>query len=95
MHLSYDVNPRPWLSADANFWCGGATSLNGLENANTSQKKSRVGATASIPLNKRQSFKFSCSASVYIRFGGNYQKVPAARHYSSGSRAQIVEGLAA
>jgi len=71
IHLSYDVKPRLWFSADANFWYGGATSLNGLENANTRQKNSRVGATASIPLNKRQSFKFSYSAGAYIRFGGD------------------------
>jgi len=82
MHLSHDVKPRLWFSVDANFWYGGATRLNGAETANTIQTSSRVGATASIPLNMRQSLKFSYSAGAYIRFGGNYQNVSAAWQYS-------------
>jgi hypothetical protein len=41
MHLSYDVKPRLWFSADANFWYGGATSLNGL----TTRKSPLRGST--------------------------------------------------
>jgi hypothetical protein len=40
--LQIVVNSRLWFSADANFWYGGATSLNGLENANASQKNSQM-----------------------------------------------------
>ena len=82
MHLSYDVKPRLWFSVDGNFWYGGATSLDGAETTNTIQKSSRVGATASIPLNKHQSVKFSYSAGAYIRLGGNYQNISAAWQYS-------------
>jgi Putative MetA-pathway of phenol degradation len=82
MHLSYDVKPRLWFSVDGNFWYGGATSLNGIERANTIQKASRAGATASIPLNKHHSLKFSYSAGVYIRLVGDYQHVAAAWQYS-------------
>jgi len=31
-HLSYDVRPRLWASLDGNFWRGGMTSINGVEN---------------------------------------------------------------
>jgi hypothetical protein len=41
IHLSYDVKPRLWFSADANFWYGGATSLNGL----TTRKSPLRGST--------------------------------------------------
>lgn len=82
MHLSYDVKPRLWFSVDGNFWYGGATSLNGLERANTTQKASRVGVTASIPLNKHQSLKFSYSAGVITRLVGDYQYVAGAWQYS-------------
>lgn len=82
MHLSYDVKPRLWLSVDGNFWYGGATSVNGLERANTIQTASRVGATVSIPLNKHQSLKFSYSVGVITRLVGDYQYVAGAWQYS-------------
>jgi hypothetical protein len=81
-HLSYDVKQRLWFSLDGNIWHGGATSLNGVENPNTAQTSSRIGATASIPFTKHQSLKFSYSDGAYVRYGGNYQNVSAAWQYS-------------
>ena len=82
MHLSYDVKPRLWASIDGNFWYGGRTSLNGVENVSTLQTSSRIGATCSIPLNKHQSVKFSYSDGTYVRFGGNFNNVSVAWQYS-------------
>src|SRR5579864_1401527 len=48
-HLSYDVKPRFWASLDGNFWVGGRSSLNGIENPNTLQRNSHVGSTVSLP----------------------------------------------
>ena len=45
IHVSYDVRPRLWVSFDANFWYGGRTSLDGVENPATVQKASRIGLT--------------------------------------------------
>jgi hypothetical protein len=81
-HLSYDVKPRLWVSFDGNFWFGGHTSLNGIENPNTSQRSSLIGATASIPLSKHHSMKVSYSSSDYVRYGGSYQNVSVAWLYS-------------
>jgi hypothetical protein len=81
-HLSYDLKPRLWFSLDGNYWFGGKTSLNGIENPLTRQKNSRVGGTASIPVSKHQSLKFSYSNGAYIRYGGNYQSVSVAWQYS-------------
>ena len=80
-HISYDVSQRLWISLDANYWWGGSTSLNGHENPDTYQKSSRVGVTASIPLTKRLSLKFSYANGAYIRYGGNYQVVAVALQY--------------
>jgi hypothetical protein len=74
-HLSYDLKPRFWFSVDGNFWYGGSTALNGLENPRTWQRSSRVGVTSSIPFSKHQSLKFSYSAGAHVRFGGDYQNV--------------------
>ena len=80
-HLSYDFKPRLWLSLDGNYWFGGSTSLNGVQNIATSQRNSRVGATASIPLTRRQSIKLSYNDGAYIRYGGNYQNISVGWQY--------------
>ncbi|HEY2642379.1 MAG TPA: transporter [Galbitalea sp.] len=86
-HLGYNVSPRFWVSADANFWRGGATSLNGVSNPRTTQQSSRVGITASIPLTVHQALKLSASDGAYVHYGGNYRSISLAWQYSwiSGS----------
>jgi Putative MetA-pathway of phenol degradation len=81
-HLSYDVKPRLWASLDGNFWFGGTTRLNGVENAATVQRNSRIGGTVSIPVSKRQSLKFSYNDGAYIRYGGNFHNLSIAWQYS-------------
>jgi hypothetical protein len=80
-HLSYDVRPRLWISLDANFWAGGENTVNGVSNAATYQRSSRVGITASIPLTKRQSIKISYSDGAYVHYGGNYRSIFASWQY--------------
>jgi hypothetical protein len=82
IHLSYDVLPRFWVSLDGNFWYGGQTSLNGVENPDTLLENSRVGVTASFPLTPHQSLKASYAQGAYIRFGGDYRIISAAWQYS-------------
>jgi len=81
-HMGYNVSPRFWISADANFWRGGATSLNGVSNPRTTQQSSRVGITASIPLTVHQSLKLSASDGAYVHYGGNYRSISLAWQYS-------------
>jgi hypothetical protein len=81
-HLSYDVKPRFWVSLDANTWFGGSTSLSGVEDPQTFQASSLIGASASIPLGKHQSLKVGYNSSDYVRFGSNYQNVSVAWQYS-------------
>jgi len=81
-HLSYDVKPRLWASLDGNFWVGGTTTLNGVENPATQQRNSRVGGTMSVPLNRHQSLKFSYSYGAYVKYGGNFHNISVAWQYS-------------
>ena len=81
-HLSYDFKPRLWVSLDSNFWVGGSTSVNDIENPLTKQQNSRIGGTAGIPVSKHQSMKFAYSNGTYIHYGGNYQNVSVAWQYS-------------
>lgn len=81
-HLSYSVKPRLWASLDGNFWFGGRTSLNGVENPNTVQRNSRIGGTLSVPVSKHQSLKCAYSYGDYIRYGGNYHNLSVGWQYS-------------
>jgi|SRR5215831_1902114 len=81
-HLSYDVKPRLWASLDGNFWVGGTTTLNGVENPSTQQRNSRVGGTMSVPITQHQSFKFSYNYGAYIKYGGNFHNVSVGWQYS-------------
>ncbi|MGA7293162.1 MAG: transporter [Terriglobales bacterium] len=81
-HLSYDVRPRLWASLDGNFWFGGQTSINGVENSSTLQLSSRIGGTISVPVSKHQSLKISYSHGDYIRYGGDFSNVNVAWQYS-------------
>ncbi|HTT20324.1 MAG TPA: transporter [Candidatus Sulfotelmatobacter sp.] len=81
-HLSYDLKPRLWLSLDSNFWYGGRTTVNGVENTKTLQKNSRIGVTASVPVSKHESLKFSYSTGAYVHFGGDFRMVSVAWQYS-------------
>jgi len=81
-HLSYDVKPRFWLSFDANYWFGGKTSLNGVENPKSELSSSRLGVTTSLPINRHQSVKVSYSNGAYVRYGGNYQNVSVGWQFS-------------
>jgi hypothetical protein len=80
-HLAYSVKPRLWFSADANFWTGGRTSIDGVKKPDL-ERNSRIGATAAIPLDSHQSLKFSYSAGAYVAFGGDYKNISAAWQYS-------------
>ena len=81
-HLSYDVKPRLWVSLDGNFWVGGVTTVNGVENTATRQLGSHLGATASIPITRHGSLKFGYNNADYSQFGGAYQNISVAWQYS-------------
>jgi hypothetical protein len=81
-HLSYDFKPRLWVSLDGNYWFGGSTSLNGVQNPGTLQRNSRVGLTASVPLSRHQSMKISYNDGAYIKYGGSFQNISVAWLYT-------------
>jgi hypothetical protein len=72
-HVSYDVNPRLWISTDFNYWYGGRVSVNGEEHTLTRQANSRLGVTASVPVSRHQSLKISYSDGMVVRFGGKFK----------------------
>jgi hypothetical protein len=81
-HVSYDVKPRLWISLDGNYWYGGKVSRNGSESLGTLESNSRVGVTASVPLHKHQSLKFSYSYGALVRVSGEYHDLSVGWQYS-------------
>jgi hypothetical protein len=81
-HLSYNLTRRLWVSLDGNYWFGGSTSVAGVPNPLTSQRNSRIGATAAIPITRHQSLKFGYSDGAHIEFGGNYKNTSVSWQYS-------------
>ena len=81
-HLSYDVNPRLWISTDFNYWRGGRVTVDGVTSGQSLQSNSRVGVTASVPLTRRQSVKISYSDGLVVRFGGEFKTLSIGWQYS-------------
>lgn len=76
-HVSYTVRPRLWMALDTTYYTGGATSLDGVADANR-QANLRVGATLSLPVGKRQSIQFNYSRGAVTRFGGDFSTIAVA-----------------
>jgi hypothetical protein len=81
-HVSYDVNPRLWISLDINYWYGGRTTVNGERNLTSLQSNSRIGVTGAIPVSRHQSLKCSFSDGVITRVGGRFKVLSMAWQYS-------------
>jgi hypothetical protein len=75
--------PRLWASLDGNFWFGGKTSFNGVENPETQAANSVIGFSFSVPVPKtrRQSLKLSYSNGVHTQFGPDSRNIAVAWQY--------------
>jgi hypothetical protein len=81
VHLTRYFKPRLWFSVDGNYWNGGRSSINGIQN-DDEQRNSRAGLTAAIPIDGHQSVKFSYARGAYVQIGGNYRTLSFAWQYS-------------
>ena len=76
-HVSYTFKPRLWVAGNATFYTGGQTRLHGVPKADL-QRNSRLGATLSLPVAKRQSVKLAWASGVITRIGGDFDTLSAA-----------------
>ena len=77
LHASYTFRPRLWLAADATYYTGGRSTLDGVEN-DDGLRNSRFGLTAAFPLGRRQSLKVAWASGVSTRIGGDFDSVTVA-----------------
>jgi hypothetical protein len=80
-HLTYKFNRTRWLAADANFYTGGRTSIDGDQNLDL-QRNSRVGATFSSAIGGRQAIRMSVSRGAYTTIGADFTSIAFSYSYA-------------
>ena len=80
VHEGYIFRPNQWFAVDANYYSGGATSVNGAMPIN-GLANSRYGFTFSQPVGSGLSAKASWSHWLSGRFGQNFSTVTISLQY--------------
>jgi hypothetical protein len=70
-HVSYTLRPRFWVAANATYYTGGRTTIDGVEKADL-QRNSRYGVTVAVPIKRRSGVKASWSRGLTTRIGGDF-----------------------
>jgi outer membrane putative beta-barrel porin/alpha-amylase len=84
-HAVYTFSSGIWLAVDATRYRGGRTSSGDVLNRDL-QSNTRVGLTASVPINRRQSVKLAASRGVSTRTGTDFDTLAAIWQYAWGAR---------
>ena len=87
-HVIYYFPNMAWISADATYFTGGQTYVNGLPVSGT-QENWRFGSTLSYPIDKSNSIRVSGSKGVYSRTDTSYNAVGISWQYRWGGTPQI------
>jgi hypothetical protein len=76
-HVSYTFKPRLWLAADATFYTGGRTTVDGTVRADL-QRNSRVGVTLALPMGRRSALKLALTSGFTTRVGADFDTLAVA-----------------
>ena len=79
-HLSYNFKNGMWLGLDANYYGGGRTTVNGIDQFDL-QRNSRFGVTYSVPLARRHSLKFAAHTGAFTQVGADFDVVSLAYQF--------------
>ena len=82
-HVIYYFQNQAWISADATYYMGGQSYVNGVP-INGSQENWRFGSTLSYPINKHNSIRLTGSKGVYSRTNNSYDAVGISWQYRWG-----------
>lgn len=82
-HAIYNFPYGIWASADATYFAGGRTTLNGTLD-NDLQQNWRAGATLALPVDLHNSIKLYASKGLSARTGNSYDLLGAAWQYRWG-----------
>ena len=82
-HVIYYFENQAWISADATYYMGGQSYVNGMP-INGSQENWRFGSTLSYPINKHNSIRLTGSTGVYSRTNNSYDALGISWQYRWG-----------
>jgi hypothetical protein len=74
LHLTYKFQRSMWLAADANFYVGGRTTIDGRTNLDL-QRNARIGSTFSAAVTRQQALRVSVSRGAYTTIGGDFSSI--------------------
>jgi hypothetical protein len=80
-HVRYFFKRTLWVAADANFWRGGQTAVDGVSNDDL-QRNSRVGFTLAWQVAPRHGLRFAASRGAFTRIGGDFSSIGLSYSYS-------------
>ena len=81
VHVTFRFKRSMWLAADANYFTGGQTTIGGKQNLDF-QRNSRVGATFSSALDRRQAIRVSMSRGAYTTIGADFISIAVGYNYA-------------
>jgi len=84
-HAVYRFPSGFWVAVDATRYHGGQTSTDDVQNGDL-QSNVRLGGTASVPINPKQSVKIHASTGVSTRTGTDFDTLVAVWQYAWGGR---------
>ncbi|MDT4290357.1 transporter [Methylomonas sp. MO1] len=82
-HLIYHITHGIWVAADATFYTGGQSRVDGDKN-DDSLENTRAGATLALPVNKANSIKLYYSTAISGRRGSDFDTTGIAWQYRFG-----------
>jgi hypothetical protein len=80
-HFTRRFSSAMWLAADANFYAGGRTTIDGKQNIDL-QKNSRIGATFSKGLGGGHAIRASFSRGAYTTIGADFTSIAVGYNYA-------------
>ena len=83
LHLIYQFANGVWLAANANYYYGGRTTVNGVQQ-NDELGNSRFGLTLALPWDRQHSIKFYVSEGISVRAGSDFKTAGLAWQYRWG-----------
>jgi len=82
-HLIYRLNSGSWTALTVTHISGGQTTIDGNQN-DDKQRRSRLGATFALPVDRHHSVKFYASTDLSNRFDDDFELLGIAWQYRWG-----------
>jgi hypothetical protein len=83
LHLIYQFANGVWLAANATYYYGGRTTVDGVQQ-NDELGNSRLGLTLALPWDRQHSIKFFVSNGISVRAGSDFKTAGLAWQYRWG-----------